>query len=328
MTQDTHNMSPRHDISRILDPSYSSSSSQPSSSSSAYVDTHGDLHDPDFHIFPIAQPNHRRHSPHYHMAPRPAWELIDEDALEEEQDDELEGRLYGNLTSRRPTYQQQQRRRSSGNSYSLRTSASSYSYNKRQQTSPHHIPHYTPHSFDSEDTVLDESDDDDDFSSFTHRDKNVSGVSRFILRTKGEFTRRRRSIESAGASPDSLTQDSSPISDVDADIDVSQTTHNQPAHYPFTRTFSLQSQGRRSRASQHRDERTALTASPHSQQEQQRSSFVEEDEEEVPETRWTPTCTQVLRMQWQSVALRVRFSLFRTQKKLSTRWRLSRVVPC
>ncbi|KAA1469285.1 hypothetical protein DENSPDRAFT_848781 [Dentipellis sp. KUC8613] len=53
------------DISRLLDPSYLSSSSTSSSpaSVSAYVDHHGDLHDPDYRDFP-ALPTSRR----------PAWE--------------------------------------------------------------------------------------------------------------------------------------------------------------------------------------------------------------------------------------------------------------
>ncbi|KAI0080517.1 hypothetical protein K474DRAFT_1704593 [Panus rudis PR-1116 ss-1] len=42
------------DISRLLDPAYSSStSSSPGSSSRAYVDHRGDLHDPDYRDFPI-----------------------------------------------------------------------------------------------------------------------------------------------------------------------------------------------------------------------------------------------------------------------------------
>ncbi|CAL1705418.1 unnamed protein product [Somion occarium] len=41
------------DISRLLDPAYSSSSSTAASASRAYVDHRGDLHDPDYRDFPV-----------------------------------------------------------------------------------------------------------------------------------------------------------------------------------------------------------------------------------------------------------------------------------
>ncbi|KAI0310939.1 hypothetical protein OF83DRAFT_1178051, partial [Amylostereum chailletii] len=72
-----HNMYPkrphqsrdqRADISRLLDPTYLSHSSSSAASSPdsvhAYVDTDGDLHDPDYRDFPLLVP----------AARRPAWE--------------------------------------------------------------------------------------------------------------------------------------------------------------------------------------------------------------------------------------------------------------
>jgi hypothetical protein len=58
----------RADLSRLLDPSYlpRSASSASSSPDSAYVDDHGDLHDPDYRDFPILAP--------------PAWETVETDA--------------------------------------------------------------------------------------------------------------------------------------------------------------------------------------------------------------------------------------------------------
>ncbi|KAI0053984.1 hypothetical protein FA95DRAFT_1600491 [Auriscalpium vulgare] len=65
------------DVSRLLDPSYLSSSAS-SSPTSVYVDHHGDLHDPDYRDFP-AVTTHRR----------PAWERAgnhsdDDDASDDE----------------------------------------------------------------------------------------------------------------------------------------------------------------------------------------------------------------------------------------------------
>jgi len=56
------------DVSRLLDPSYLSSSAS-SSPSSVYADTDGNLHDPDYRYFPVVSPLPRR----------PAWERGGED---------------------------------------------------------------------------------------------------------------------------------------------------------------------------------------------------------------------------------------------------------
>jgi hypothetical protein len=56
------------DVSRLLDPSYLSSSAS-SSPTSVYADTDGNLHDPDYRYFPVVAPVPRR----------PAWERGGED---------------------------------------------------------------------------------------------------------------------------------------------------------------------------------------------------------------------------------------------------------
>jgi len=56
------------DVSRLLDPSYLSSSAS-SSPTSVYADTDGNLHDPDYRHFPVVAPLPRR----------PAWERGGED---------------------------------------------------------------------------------------------------------------------------------------------------------------------------------------------------------------------------------------------------------
>ncbi|KAF8884789.1 hypothetical protein BD779DRAFT_1535348 [Infundibulicybe gibba] len=70
------------DINRLLDPSYSSSSSSASSSSAhshrAYVDHHGDLHDPDYRHFPAVS-NKRHSSP---FTARSHWAIDDIDEPE------------------------------------------------------------------------------------------------------------------------------------------------------------------------------------------------------------------------------------------------------
>jgi hypothetical protein len=67
------------DVSRILDPSYLSSSAS-SSPTSVYADTDGNLHDPDYRFFPVVAPASPR---------RPAWERGgDDDDLDREEYDE------------------------------------------------------------------------------------------------------------------------------------------------------------------------------------------------------------------------------------------------
>src|SRR5258707_5128831 len=66
------------DVSRLLDPSYLSSSAS-SSPTSVYADTDGNLHDPDYRYFPVVAPVPRR----------PAWERGGEDDdVDREQFDE------------------------------------------------------------------------------------------------------------------------------------------------------------------------------------------------------------------------------------------------
>jgi hypothetical protein len=66
------------DVSRLLDPSYLSSSAS-SSPTSVYADTDGNLHDPDYRYFPVVAPIPRR----------PAWESGgEEDDVDREEFDE------------------------------------------------------------------------------------------------------------------------------------------------------------------------------------------------------------------------------------------------
>lgn len=75
----SHHRQPKvADVSRILDPSYLSSSAS-SSPTSVYADTDGNLHDPDYRHFPVVTPVPRR----------PAWERGgDDDEVDVEEFDE------------------------------------------------------------------------------------------------------------------------------------------------------------------------------------------------------------------------------------------------
>ena len=83
------------DVSRLLDPSYLSSSAS-SSPSSVYADTDGNLHDPDYRHFPVVAPLPRR----------PAWERggEDDDADGEEFDERAHIRSASPRERRRARY--------------------------------------------------------------------------------------------------------------------------------------------------------------------------------------------------------------------------------
>ena len=325
------------DINRLLDPSYSSPPRASSSCSAYYVDPHdGDLHDPDYHIFPINIT--KPHSSHHPMPLRPQWEVTDDDVLEGQDEDELESMISYPFHPRKPssvssyTYQNHQRRAVTQTYPSVRPSASGYSLYRTTGR----MPHYSPHSLDSEDTVLDECETDDGGvgSYILHTEKST--CSRIISRTKREFHKRRHSLENSSPpdfSPFSPpTPTSSPISDLaDADADPAFPTasaHSHSSHHhPFTRTFSLQSHGRRSRASYRSEHEpfvvpdTSFTAevdgADQEEEDAQREYHQSHHTKKKRQDEWTPTCTQALRMQWQALVLRVRLALFRAQKRLS-----------
>jgi hypothetical protein len=84
------------DVSRILDPSYLSSSAS-SSPTSVYEDPDGNLHDPDYRYFPVVAPA---------VVRRPAWERggDDDEVDQEEYDERARVRSASPLERRRARY--------------------------------------------------------------------------------------------------------------------------------------------------------------------------------------------------------------------------------
>ncbi|KAG6896135.1 hypothetical protein C0992_010071 [Termitomyces sp. T32_za158] len=257
------------DISRLLDPAYSSAAFAPNS---AYVDRHGELHDPDYRHFPIAQP--RRRASNITVSTRPRWESFDDP--EEPEDDHFSPR------------------RTSFSSYQPRRPVYSYSY----------VPTLViPDSLDSDDTVLDDNNDDDS--------PRPSGVSRILSRTKREFSRRRRSLDAASnqsaspyytsalLTPDTPTTTATAVSE-EHEPDTAS-LHAPSHHHPLAHTLS--------RFSCH-------SAAPLDCARDAGYTPTQDAEGEQP---WTPTCAQALRRQWQAVSLRIRFGVFRARRRMKTR---------
>lgn len=81
------------DVSRLLDPSYASPAPSSSSQTKVYIDTDGQVHDPDYRLFPAVrrQSGRQRRRTDSSLSPkRPSWELDldnDEYALEDEDEE-------------------------------------------------------------------------------------------------------------------------------------------------------------------------------------------------------------------------------------------------
>ncbi|KAG5642924.1 hypothetical protein DXG03_001875 [Asterophora parasitica] len=175
------------DISRLLDPSYTKNA-RASTSSAAYVDRHGDLHDPDYRHFPVAQKRH--------IAARPRWELIDEDALADDDDGEWEQEhTHRHRDTSFSSYQQQQHR----------SPSSSYTFHPVPRHTHHtHHHHYAPHSFDSADTVLD-SVDEHTYLTLSNKpcSSHNNSVTRIIRDIKTKH--RRRSLDASSRKSSTTT---------------------------------------------------------------------------------------------------------------------------
>jgi hypothetical protein len=303
--QSKHSAARAADISRILDPSYSSSSAS-SSNVHAYIDRNGDMHDPDYRHFPIAHqpnPSKRRSSQssygYSNNAPRPRWEVFDEDALDLD-DDEYDVGEYpttGRVNNKRPTSLSH-----SSPSYS------NYSYHSQSQQVHHNSP---PHSttLDSDDTVFDEYEELEQ-EAFVEKEKPrcSSGVSHIIKSTRTKFvtspTTHTHSKERKRWSSSSIQDDDATIVTVLSTSAANDSLHatSPAAHVHPLPPASMHEYQEKEEQERERSERRG-----------------KELEREVEGERWTPTCTQALRREWQAVSLRIRFSVFRARRRFKTR---------
>lgn len=123
------------DISRLMDPSYSSSSS--SQSPHVYVDHSGDFHDPDYRDFPI-------------VARKPRWEQTwsDRDQLDEDDEGEVDDDRFTRFSAyHTPTSRRSTSRPRSPTSPTATTPSAYSPYSHFVSPSP-------PTSYDEEDEVL------------------------------------------------------------------------------------------------------------------------------------------------------------------------------
>ncbi|EAU88953.1 hypothetical protein CC1G_10081 [Coprinopsis cinerea okayama7 len=284
----------RDDISRLLDPSYTTSYYRSNNRQRAYVDAHGDLHDPDYRQFPLIARTNRYHPP---GTTRSHWELVDEDSalcLDDDDDDEYS------------TYYNNKRNSFSSARYSTKARQQPYHYAATRRSNSPTLGVYT-----SSGAVL---------SSPTG---GVSPVSTFA--------------SSSASSSSILSPSGSPF-----DSDES------PKEKPRCRISALKRKRRRSSVAtldrEHDEDRAKLARHDavegqwRRSWEEQRNRFVEEvdeeheeeeEEEEEEEHRQrrqreeekdhAPTCAESLKRQWQAWSLRIRFGMFRAERRIKRR---------
>jgi len=225
--------------------------------------------------------------------------------LDLEDDDEYDVGEYptqGRVNNRRP---------SSFSTYSRSTPSYSPTYSYHPQPLIHHNspPHST--TFDSDDTVFDEY-EEFEHEAFVEKEKKEqrksNGVSHILKSTRTKFASTPPTHNTRSLSKERKRWSSTSIADdTTATVTVLSTSANDSLYSPSPA------------AHQH----PLPPVSPLYQEkevEHERSERRGRDlERDVEGERWTPTCTQALRREWQAVSLRIRFGVFRAQRKLRTR---------
>ena len=170
------------DLSRLLDPSYcSTSTSKGYVSPQAYVDPYGDLHDPDYRHFPTSFPSSSSSSAKRHNSPRPHWDLAldNSNALDDDDDelDEEDSFFLSTSTAARPQNHSRYTatRRVAHDRRPRESSFSTYN-NTINYYSPHTTISTLPTSYESDKTDLSRCSDADEGK--TKKKRRLSKASR------------------------------------------------------------------------------------------------------------------------------------------------------
>ncbi|KDQ61211.1 hypothetical protein JAAARDRAFT_191312 [Jaapia argillacea MUCL 33604] len=278
------------DLSRILDPTYASNSSSQSSSSpssiTVYIDDNGALHDPDYRPFPIHNHNHHSSSSSH------------------------------------------KKRRTSGASSNMGG-----------------IARPLWEKGDSYDAVEDDEDaleDDEEDASYvsdserlrhtrspTYPYTSSSSASRPQSRSRHVSPQRRASpmlthystltpyYDVSAPPPTTILSTSPELEEDDMPLGDDEFVDDDESERKRHRCALLLMKSRTAT----KESKKESPAEKHDAQSSRPSRLPDGDYDDEPESQdWTPTCTQSLRRQWQSVVLSLRFSIFRTQRKMKRRF--------
>ncbi|KAJ2916973.1 hypothetical protein MD484_g3441, partial [Candolleomyces efflorescens] len=283
--EDNHHRA-RSDISRLLDPSYTTYAQQ--TTYSAYVDAQGNMHDPDYRQFPLIHQTSQYSATRRTMnatVTRPHWELVDEDALLHDDDEDL-------LIQPEDTY------------YSKRNSFGA----KSTVSTPRHYPS-------------------------SRRSHSPTGGMRLYPRSNAGFSG--AILTQSEVSPPTSWSLSSSSESSSPSSTCSSVLRSQDA--PCRIASSLKRKRRRSTATtgsdkvkkekEEFDDDEYLYSTRNQEEtvfEEEEPRYGEEDEEEMsprrkPEEDTVPTCGESLKKQWQAWSLRIRFGMFRAERRIKRR---------
>ncbi|KAF8147583.1 hypothetical protein B0H34DRAFT_672677 [Crassisporium funariophilum] len=284
-SQGSKSQSRAADISRLLDPAYSSSSSRAHvspTSVSVYVDPHGDLHDPDYRHFPAVPTTSHGAKRQYGGSPKPRWELSleNEHALDDECDelDEEDSFFLSTSTAAHPQNHSRyaSSRRSSNNSGRRRPRESSFTTYATTNiyTPTYYSPTTTastlPTSYESENTV------------FSH-------CSDLSDEKDAKKTKKRRRLSKG-----------------DKEKEKMQQKEKEALDTSFRSSFEYS----RDLPPTEEEEGGAVVEA---------DADAEREESSRGNDEYVPTCTEALQRQWQALSLRFRFGVFRAQRRMKRR---------
>ncbi|TFK30298.1 hypothetical protein FA15DRAFT_677535 [Coprinopsis marcescibilis] len=288
-----------NDISRLLDPSYTSSYYRPTQHRATYgpyVDAHGDMHDPDYRQFPIIY-----QSPKSQRYPTNPYDddsalLLDDD--EDTHDDLGFANKRNSFSSTRTKTRPQSQfhypstRRSNSPTYSPTSKYSSGAILASSGVSP--ISTIASSSASSSSSVLSPAQSPADTDESCKQRCRISALKK-RRRTSATTLDRERDDERAKV-PKRLSYD---FEDV------------------------VESQRRRSIEYAREDQRNRFVEEVVEEEEQQQQQDDDDEEEEQQRRKRkeesVPTCGESLQRQWQALSLRIRFGMFRAERRIKKR---------
>ncbi|KZT71318.1 hypothetical protein DAEQUDRAFT_124885 [Daedalea quercina L-15889] len=345
------------DISRLLDPAYASGSSSSDSSTRtrvsawaspahratvppdlkyaqtqtrAYVDHHGDLHDPDYRDFPVlpmpTRPTrshnqrgpsaasaaaHRsrsasrpRYSPSYALITRPEWERhwateLDGDGADDvdEEDEVTDADSQSHYSPFSTASRASPRRAVTIHTTQPYTGYAPYSDYSDYHADPQTLPTTTPPSGSHESPITESPLEDSPFDPDELDPSPDAGRKRQKRQSTGysSLLRKRRATDSK---EDAVTEDRGVSADAGADADVTTEKEERPPQK--TRFTVAGAQG---------DDVYVC-----------RLPLLSPSLRPDPRTS-RPTCSVSLQQQWAAISLRIRFGLFHAKRRLSVRSR-------
>lgn len=303
------------DVARLLDPSYlpsSAAKTRRSASVSAYVDNAGDMHDPDYRHFPLMQ-HHSQHAHNMHAhgvrrgttSPRPHfdWELVlDESALDDEYPSTPPPapRRVGPPSPVSPVsaYPYTASQVASISTAALQTRARDSSFSTATTYySPTGTASTLPTSSESS-PAREQIEKDDEESPFEDAEEN-SFRARLAAEMEKERALQRAAEEKEGGCKG-----------------YGERRRRRRMSREAEKEREKEREREKKTADEEEEEERQEVVAPHNDEEDEDGRMLRRAQSAL---EYVPTCTQSLRRQWQVLALRFRFGVFRARRRMARR---------